>query len=155
MSSVHSWTARSTCGGGHGAVHDIDVRIDSDQGHSNSLVYRDMMVVFRFMVMIATALLIVASLSLGAVAATAAYAPQPLYSSMDSPHHDDCVGAGNQDVNSHGCCQGVSCASTGVLAQLAIVAPIMLSLSQPNPGVGDHLFGRSIAPETGPPKLQA
>jgi hypothetical protein len=141
-------------GGGHGAVHDKGVRIDSDQGRSNSLVYKDIMVVPRFMVMIATALLIVASLGLGAVAAKAAYAP-PLYSSMDSLDHDDCEGAGNQDVDSHGCCQGVSCASTGVLAQLAIVAPIILSLSQPNPGVGDHLFGRSITPETGPPKLLA
>ncbi len=111
------------------------------------------MVVSRFIVMVATALLIVASLSLGAAAATAAYAPQPLYSSMDSLNHDDCEGAGNQDVDSHGCCQGVSCVSTGVLAQLAIVGPIMLRLIQPNPGVGDHLFGRSIAPETGPPKL--
>jgi hypothetical protein len=119
------------------------------------LVYKDMMVVSRFIVMITTALLIVVSLSLGAVAATAACAPQPLYSSMDSLDHDDCLGAGNQDVDSHGCCQGVSCASTGVLAQLAIVAPIILSLSQPSPGVGDQLFGRSIAPETGPPRLQA
>jgi hypothetical protein len=143
------------CGGGHGSVHDKGVRIDSDQERSDCLVYKDMMVVSRFIVMITTALLIVASLSLGAVAATAAYAPQPLYSSMDSLDHDDCEGAGDQDVDSHGCCQGVSCASTGVLAQLAIVAPIMLSVSQPNPGFGDHLYGRSIAPETGPPKLFA
>ena len=111
------------------------------------------MVVSRFVVMIAMALLFVASLSLGAVAATAAYAPQPHYSTMDSLDHDDCEGAGKQHVASHGCCQGASCASTGVLAQLAIVAPIILSLSQPNPGVSDNLFGRSITPETGPPKL--
>jgi hypothetical protein len=29
----------------------------------------------------------------------------------------------------------------------------MLSISQPEPSATDHLFGRSIAPETGPPKL--
>ena len=119
------------------------------------LVYKEMMVVSRFMVMIATALLIVASASLGVLAVTGTHVHQPHYSSMDSPDHHDCEDAGNMDVDSHGCCQGVSCASTGVLAQLAIVAPIILSLSQPNPGVGNHLFGRSIAPETGPPKLQA
>ena len=119
------------------------------------LVYKDMMVVSRFMVMIATALLIVASLSLGAVAATTAYGLQPHYSSMDSTNHGNCEDAGNQDVDSQGCCQGISCASSGVLAQVAIAMPIMLLISQPGPGVGDHLFGRSIAPETGPPKLQA
>ena len=136
-------------------MHDKGVGIDSDQGSSDRLVYKDMMVVSRFLVMIATALFIVASLSLSAVAATVAYAPQSLYSSMDSLDHDDCEGAENQTVDSYGCCQSVSCASTGVLAQLAIVAPIILSLSQPNPGVGDHFFGRSIAPETGPPKPRA
>jgi hypothetical protein len=119
------------------------------------LVYKDMMVVSRIMVIIAAALLIVASLSLGVVAATTAYGPHPHYSSMDSPDHHDCEDAGNMDVDSHGCCQGISCASSGVLAQVAIAMPIMLLISQPSPGVGDHLYGRSIAPETGPPKLQA
>ena len=136
-------------------MHDKGIRIDSDQGRSNGLLYKDIMVVSRFLVMIATALLIVASLSLGAVAATIANAPQPHYSSMISPDHYDCQDAGSQGVDSHGCCQGVFCASTGVLAQLATVAPILLSVSQPNPGFGDHLYGRSIAPETGPPKLLA
>jgi hypothetical protein len=128
-------------------------RIDPGQGSSIRLVYKDMMVVFRFMVMIATALLIVASLSLGAVAATTAYAPQPHYSSMDSPDHDNCGDAGNQDMDCQDCCHGISCASSGVLAQVAVVAPIMLSISQPDPNATEHLFGRSIAPETGPPKL--
>jgi hypothetical protein len=119
------------------------------------LVYKEMMVVFRFMVVIATALLIVASLSLGAVAATTIHAPQSHYSSMDLPDHDNCKDAGNQDVGSQGCCQGISCASSGVLAQVAITVPLMLSISQPEPNAADHLYGRSIAPETGPPKLLA
>ncbi len=113
-----------------------------------------MMVVSRFMVMIATALLIVASLSLGAVAATP-HASQSHYSSMDAPDHGDCEDAGDQDRDSPGCCQGISCTSSGVLAQAAIAVPFMLLISQPEPNATDHLFGRSIAPETGPPKLQA
>jgi hypothetical protein len=119
------------------------------------LVYKKMMVVSRFMVMIATALLIVASLSLGAPAATTTYAPQPHCSSMDSPDHDNCGDAGTQDMDSKSCCQGMSCASSGVLAQMAIAAPLMLSISQPGPNATDHLYGRSIVPETGPPKLMA
>jgi hypothetical protein len=118
------------------------------------LVYKDMMIVSRFMVMIATALMIVASLSLGVVAATP-HASQSHYSSMDTPDHDDCDEAGDQHVNGHGCCQGISCASSGVLAQAAIAVPFMLLISQPEPNAADHLLGRSIAPETGPPKLQA
>jgi len=118
------------------------------------LVYKDMMVVPRFMVIIATALLIVGSLSLGAVATTT-HASQSHYSSMDSPDHDACDEAGDQDVNSHGCCQGISCASSGVMAQAAIAVPFMLLISQPEPNAADHLFGRSIAPETGPPKPRA
>jgi len=118
------------------------------------LVYKDMMVVPRFMVMIATALSIVASLSMGAVAATS-HALQPHYSSMDSPDHDNCDEAGDQDVNNHGCCQGISCTSSGVLAQVDIAVPFMRSISQPEPNAADHLLGRSIAPETGPPKLLA
>ena len=113
-----------------------------------------MMVVSRFMMMIATALLIVASLSLGFVAATP-HASQPHYSSMDSPDHDDCEDAGDQDRDSHGCCHGIFCASSGVLAQAAIAVPFELLISQPEPDATDHLFGRSIAPETGPPKLLA
>lgn len=112
------------------------------------------MVVSRFMVMIVTALLIVASLSLGVVAATP-HISQPHYSSMDTPDHDTCDEAGDQDANSHGCCHGLSCASSGVLAQAALAVPYMLSISQPEPNDADHLSGRSIAPETGPPKLQA
>ena len=119
------------------------------------LVYKDMMVVSRIMVIIAAALLIVASLSLGVVAATTAHGPHPDYSSIDSPDHHDCEDAGNMDVDSHGCCQGISCASSGVLAQVAIAMPVMLLISRPGPGIGDHLYGRAIAPETGPPKLQA
>ena len=113
-----------------------------------------MMVVPRLMVMIATALLIVASLSMGAVATTT-HALQPHYSSMDLPDHDNCDEAGDQDGNSQGCCQGVSCASSGVLAQAAIAVPFMLLIGQPEPNATDHLFGRSIVPETGPPKLLA
>ena len=139
-------------GGSHGAAHDNGARIDSDQGRSNSLIYKDMVIVTRFIFMVATALLIVASLSLGAVAATTAHAPQPHYSSMVSPDHDDCEGVVSQNVDGHGCCQGVFCAFTGVLAQSAIVAPMMLSASQPNPDFGDHLYGRLTAPETRPPK---
>ena len=112
------------------------------------------MVVSRFMVMIAAALFIVASLGLGAVATTTP-AAQPHYSSMDSPDHDDCEDAGNQDMNSHGCCHGITCASSGVLAQVAIALPFKVLIGQPEPDATDHLFGRSIAPETGPPKLQA
>lgn len=110
------------------------------------------MVVSRFMVMIATALLIVASLSLGAVGATA-HASQPHYSSMDAPDHDDCEDAG--DTDSHDCCHGLSCTASGVLAQAAMAVPFMLSIGQPEPNAADHLSGRSIAPETGPPKLHA
>jgi hypothetical protein len=118
------------------------------------LVYKDMMVVSRFMVMIATALLIVASLGLGAVA-TATHASQPIYSSMDSPDHDGCDETGDLDVNSQGCCHGISCASSGVLAQAALTVPFLLLISQSEPNAADHLFGRSITPETGPPKLLA
>ena len=109
----------------------------------------------RFMVMIAAALLIVASLSLGAVAATTTYGLHPHYSSMDSSDHDDCEDVGNPDMGFQGCCQGISCASSGVLAQAALIVPFMLSISQPEPNAADHLSGRSIAPETGPPKLHA
>ena len=112
------------------------------------------MVVSRFMVIIAVALFIVASLSLGAVATTI-HTSQPHCSSMDAPDHDNCDEAGDQDVNSHGCCHGITCASSGVLAQVVIALPFMLSISQPEPNATDHLFGRSIAPETGPPKLLA
>jgi hypothetical protein len=119
------------------------------------LVYKEMMVVSRFMVMIATALLIVASVSFDTLAATITYDPQPHYSSTGSPNHDNCENAGNQDMDCQGCCQGISCASSGVPAQVTIVAQIVLSISQPDPSVGDHLYGRSIAPETGPPKLPA
>jgi hypothetical protein len=119
------------------------------------LVYKDMMVVSRFMVMIATALLIAVSLSLGAVATTIAHAPQPHYSSAGAPDHDNCDEAGDQDVSCQGCCHGISCASSGVLAQAAIAVPFMLLISQPEPNATDHLFGRSITPETGPPKLLA
>ena len=118
------------------------------------MVYKDMMVVSRFMVMIATALMIVASLSVGVVAATP-HISQSHYSSSDTPDHDTCDEAGNQNANGHGCCHGLSCASSGVLAHMAIAVPLMLSISQPEPNSADHLFGRSIAPETGPPKLLA
>ncbi|MEQ1524930.1 MAG: hypothetical protein ABL936_27045 [Aestuariivirga sp.] len=117
--------------------------------------YKEMMFIFRSMVLIATALLIAISLSLGAVAATTAHAPQPHYSSSDAPDHDNCDEAGDQDVSCQGCCHGISCASSGVLAQAAIALPFMLLISQPEPNATDHLFGRSIAPETGPPKLLA
>lgn len=113
-----------------------------------------MMVASRFMVIIATALMIVVSLSLGAVATTP-HASQPEYSSMDSPGHDDCDEAGDQDMNSHSCCHGISCTSSGVWAQVEIVVAIIVSISQPAPNTADHLSGRSIAPETGPPKLLA
>ena len=112
-----------------------------------------MMVASRFMVIIATALMIVVSLSLGAVATTP-HASQPEYSSMNSPGHDDCEDAGDQEMNGHGCCQGISCTSSGV-AQAAIAVPFMLLISQPEPNAPDHLSGRSITPETGPPKLLA
>jgi hypothetical protein len=118
------------------------------------LVYKDMMVVSRFMVIIATALLIVASLSLGAVA-TSPHASQSHYSSVDSPDHDNCEDAGDQDMNGHGCCHGIFCASSGVLAQAAMAVPFMLTIGQPEPNATVHLLGRSIAPETGPPKLLA
>jgi hypothetical protein len=114
-----------------------------------------MMVVFRFMAIIWVAVLIVASLNSDAFATTITYGPQSHYSSMDSPDHDNCDGAGNQDVTCRGCCQGISCASSGVLAQVAVNAPIMLLTSRPEPNPADHLSGRSIAPETGPPKLLA
>ena len=117
------------------------------------LGYKDMMI-SRFMAIIATALLIAASLSLGAVT-TAPHALHSHYSAVDSPDHDDCEGAGGQEMNDQGCCQGISCASSGALAQVAVTVPFMLLISQPGPSAVDHLSGRSIAPEPGPPKLLA
>ncbi len=127
--------------------------VDADQGRFIGLGYKGMMV-SRFMVIIATTLLIVASLSLGAVAATP-HASQSHYSSTDAPDHDDCEDAGDQDRDGHGCCQGISCTSSGVLGQAAVALPLALPISLPEPNATDHLFGRSIAPETGPPKLLA
>ena len=117
--------------------------------------YKEMMFIFRSMVLIATVLVIAASLSLGAAKATTAHVPQLHYSSSDAADHDNCGEAEDHDVNCQGCCQGTSCASAGVLAQLAVTVPFMLLISQPEPNAADHLFGRSIAPETGPPKLLA
>lgn len=113
------------------------------------------MVVSRFMVMVAAAFLIVASLGFGPVAATTTYGPHAHCSSMDLPDHDDCEDAGNLDMGFQGCCQGMSCAPSGVLAQAAMAVPFMLLIGQPESNATDHLFGRSIVPETGPPKLLA
>ena len=151
------------CSDGHGAfVSQRDwrcvcgrqrYRIDSDQGRSDRVVYKEMMVVSRFMVMVWAALLIVVSVSLAAPAGTTAHVPH--YSSMNSPDHDNCNAEGNQDTGCQDCCHGISCASSGVLAQVARVAPLVLSISQLGPSATDHLYGRSIVPETGPPKLLA
>jgi len=115
------------------------------------MVYKETMVVSRFMIVIWAALLIVVSVSFGAPVGTTAHVPH--YSSIDSPDHDNCNAEGSQDIDCQGCCHGISCASSGVLVQAATVAPIMLSINQLEPSATDHLFGRSIAPETGPPKL--
>jgi hypothetical protein len=104
------------------------------------------------MIMIATALLIVASASLSTLAATITFAPQLNYSSMNSPDHDGCADIESQNVDGQGCCQGIACASSGVLAQVAMVMPIMLLIGRTGPNAEDHLYGRSIAPDTGPPK---
>ena len=112
------------------------------------------MVVSRFIVMAAAMLLIVASLGLGPPAAATTH-DLLLHSSADSLNFDTCKNTGHHDLGCQSCCHGMSCVLSGVLAHVAIALPIMASISQPHPRVGIHLYGRSIAPETGPPKLPA
>lgn len=123
------------------------------------------MVVPRFMCLATALLMFMVSISLGASAGVANSAPQPHYAAIGHADHGADVSAGFQDSgcqdldhrdkDCQDCCLGPSCVSSGVLLQEAAGVTKRLSIGQQGPSAVDHLYGRSIAPETGPPKLPA
>jgi hypothetical protein len=123
------------------------------------------MIVCRFIGLVAAMLIVVVSISLGASAGMANCDPQQRYSASGHVDHGAGTSAGCQDSSCQDldhrdkdcqdCCFGPSCVSSGVLLQEAVSVAKRLSIGQPDPSAVDHLYGRSIAPETGPPKLQA
>ena len=143
----------------------MDLRIDLDQWKQDQLVYKVSMVVSRFMCLAAALLMIMVSVGLGASASMANCGAQPHYSA--DGHHEHGMGASagcqesgcqdldHRDMNCQDCCLGPSCVSSGVLLHEAASVTKRLRIGQPGPSAADHLYGRSIAPETGPPKLPA
>jgi hypothetical protein len=141
----------------------MDLKIDSDQWMQDQLDYNESMIVTRFIGLVAALLMIMVSISLGASAGMTA--PQPHYSV--NGHHElgidasaGCQESGCQDLDHRNkdcqdCCLGPSCVSSGFLMQEAASVPKKLAIGQPGPSSAVHLYGRSIAPETGPPKLLA
>jgi hypothetical protein len=119
----------------------------------------------RFLGLAGAMLMIVAFIGLGASVGMASCGPQQHYSIND--HHEHAIGAsagcqetGCQDLDHRDkvcqdCCLGPSCVSSGVLLLEAVSLTNRLSIGQPEPSAADHLYGRSIPPETGPPKLLA
>ena len=143
----------------------MDLMIDLDQQKHGQLVYKASMVVYRFIGLAAALLMFMVSISLGAPAGVANCVPQQHYSANGHADHGadvsaGCQDSGFQDLNHRDrdcqdCCLGPSCVSSGVLLQEAAGVTKRLSIGQPGPSAVDHLYGRSIAPETGPPKLLA
>jgi hypothetical protein len=143
----------------------MDLRIDLDQWKQDQLVYKVSVVISRFMCLVAALLMIMVSISLGASAGMANCAPQPYY--FVNGHHEHGIGASaecqesgcrdldHRDKDCQDCCLGPSCVSSGALLQEAASVTKRLSTGQPGPSAADHLYGRPIAPETGPPKLIA
>ena len=123
------------------------------------------MVVPRFICLAAALLMFMVSISLGASAGMANSAPQPHYAAIG--HHENGIGASagcqesgcqdldHRDKDCQDCCLGPSCVSSGALLQEAVSVTKRLSIGQQGSSAVDHLYGRSIAPETGPPKLPA
>ena len=120
---------------------------------------------YRFIGLAAAMLMMVVSIGLGASAGMANCAPQEPFSVSDHADHGAGASAGCQDsgcqdvdhrdMDCQDCCLGLSCVSSGVLLQDAMGMTKRLSIGQPQAILDEHLYGRSIAPETGPPKLPA
>ena len=120
---------------------------------------------YRFIVLAAAMLMIVVSIGLGASAGMANCAPQQPFSVSDHADHgtdasagcqaSDCQDVDHRDMDCQDCCLGLSCVSSGVVLQDAMGMTKRLPSGQPQAISDDHLYGRSIAPETGPPKLPA
>jgi hypothetical protein len=129
------------------------------------VVYKVSMVISRFMCLAAALLMFMVSISLGASAGMANSVPQ-LHNAVIG-HHENGIGAsagcqesGCQDLDHRNkdcqdCCLGPPCISSGAPLQEAVSVTKRLSIGQQDPSAVDHLYGRSIAPETGPPKLPA
>ncbi len=120
---------------------------------------------YRFIVLAAAMLMMVVSIGLGASAGMANCAPQQPFSVSDHADHgadasagcqaSDCQDVDHRDMDCQDCCLGLSCVSSGVVLQDAMGMTKRLPSGQPQAISDDHLYGRSIAPETGPPKLPA
>ena len=70
---------------------------------------------------------------------------------------DGCMSetAGNHSASQAECCQGMNCAHSGVMDMTLPAMPALLLFGTHDPGVEDHISGRTITPDTGPPKLLA
>jgi hypothetical protein len=136
-----------------------------DQWKQGQLVYKESMIAYRFIGLAAALLMIMVSINLGASAGMANSVPEPYYAV--NGHHGNgidasagCQESGCQDLDHRDkdcqdCCLGPHCVSPGALLQEAVSVTKRLSIGQQDPSAVDHLYGRSIAPETGPPKLPA
>ena len=122
------------------------------------------MVVSRFIGLAAALLMIMVSVSLGASAGMANSALQPHYSvNGHQPgiaadvgcQESTCQDLDHRDKDCQDCCLGPSCVSSGALLQESMSVTKRLSIDQQGSTAVDHLYGRLIAPETGPPKLPA
>lgn len=120
---------------------------------------------YRFIGFTAAMLMMVVSIGLGASAGLANCAPQQPFSVSDHADHgtdasagcqaSDCQDVDHRDMDCQDCCLGVSCVSSGVFLQDAMGMTERLPSGQPREISDKHLDGRSVAPETGPPKLPA
>lgn len=120
---------------------------------------------YRFIGFAAAMIMMVVSIGLGASAGMANCAPQQPFSVSEHADHgtgasagcqaSDCQDVDHRDMDCQDCCLGLSCVSSGVVLQDAMRITKRLPTGQPKAISDDHLYGRSIAPETGPPKLPA
>ncbi|MGB8315785.1 MAG: hypothetical protein WCE69_15005 [Aestuariivirga sp.] len=113
------------------------------------------MIVSRLIGIAIAILLVVVSMNVSAVASVATCVPQQHHSAGGQPDHRAAAPAGCHDLAAQDCCLGSYCVATGILAEAVVVATPSRSLDLPEPGLSLPLFGRLIAPETGPPKRLA
>lgn len=66
--------------------------------------------------------------------------------------HCNAPASEEQDTRHKGCCQGVTCATGGIIALIPFAIPIRPRISDQVAIAADRITGRSVLPETGPPK---
>jgi hypothetical protein len=135
---------------------DKGVRIDKDQGNSWSRVEKASM---RSLWSILLVFVLTAGGGIFADGPSGASTAVPMvhhsvvtHASAAPIDHCNAPASDEQDARHKGCCQGVTCAPGGIVALIPFTIPIRPRNSGQVAIAAYRIIGRSVLPETGPPR---